>query len=302
MGDKTTAKPEKARKSAASASGSDPRFADFDIESPKLPGWIADTALTSGGFPYDKRMKGKRYAEELHGLQIELLKLQRSLQTTKGRLVVVMEGRDAAGKGGLIGAIRQHLNPRHAHVVALTKPTEVEAGQWYFQRYIAQMPTAGDMTIFDRSWYNRAGVERVMGFCSKEQLAAFLREAPVFEGMLVRDGIRLIKLYLSVSRETQLKRLHTRHHDPLKQWKLSPIDIKGLTKWDDYTAAQVEMFRFTHTETAPWTVVRSNDKYRARINAIRHVLSQVDYDGKDRKVVGTPDELIVGSGAEFFGG
>lgn len=302
MGDKKQAKAATSRKSGASGATEAGRFASFDIENPELPEWIAENALTSGGFPYDKRMKAKVYSAELYALQIELLKLQRSLQAGKQRLVIVMEGRDAAGKGGLIGAIRQHLNPRHAHVVALTKPTEVEAGQWYFQRYIAHMPTAGDMTIFDRSWYNRAGVERVMGFCTKEQLTLFLREAPEFEGMLVRDGISLIKLYLSVSRQTQLKRLHTRHHDPLKQWKLSPIDIKGLGKWDDYTAAQTEMFRSTHTQTAPWTVVRANDKYRARINAIRHVLSMLDYDGKDKKAVGKPDPLIVGVGPEFFGG
>ncbi len=276
-------------------------YADFDIENPKLPSAIADAALASGNFPYDKKLKGDRYLEDLQGLQIELLKLQRSLAAQQQRVVIVVEGRDAAGKGGLIAAMAQHLNPRHAHVVALSRPTDLERGQWYFQRYVAELPTAGDMVVFDRSWYNRAGVERVMGFCTKDQLADFLREAPVFEGMLVRDGIQLIKLYMSIGHEAQLKRLHTRHHDPLKQWKLSPIDLQGLSKWDDYSTAQAEMFRFTHTEQTPWTVVLSNDKYRARLNAIRHILSVLDYAGKDRAVVGKPDPLIVGSGPVFFG-
>jgi polyphosphate kinase len=291
-------KADAARKSSRSALPD--AFAGFDIENPKLPAAIEEQALASGGFPYDKRMKDDAYLAELVPLQIELLKLQKSLAVHKQRLVVVVEGRDAAGKGGLIAALAQHLNPRHAHVVALSKPMESELGQWYFQRYIAQLPTAGDLVIFDRSWYNRAGVERVMGFCDQDQLADFLREAPVFEGMLVRDGITLIKLYLSIGRATQLKRLHNRHHDPLKQWKLSPIDIDGLDKWDEYSQAQEEMFRFTHTDVTPWTVVRANDKYRARLEGIRHILSAVSYDAKDKKAVGKPDPLIVGAGPEFF--
>ena len=275
-------------------------FSKFDIDDPKLPSWIAESALTSGHYPYDKRLKAEPYERDLRMLQIELLKLQNHMREGRERLVVVFEGRDAAGKGGAIAAFTEHLNPRHAFVAALTKPTELEAGQWYFQRYVECLPSAGDIVLFDRSWYNRAGVERVMGFCTKQQTATFLREAPVFEGMLVRDGITLVKLFLSVSRETQLKRLHTRHHDPLKQWKLSPIDIEGLTKWDDYTAAQREMFRATHTEAAPWTVIRSNDKLRARLGALRSVLSRMDYKDKDEKAVGKPDPAIIGSGPEFF--
>jgi polyphosphate kinase len=278
---------------------SDP-FANFDIEDPKLPDAIEEAALASGGYPYDKRLKEEKYLEQLHDLQIELLKMHKWLADTKNRLVIVLEGRDAAGKGGVIAALAQHLNPRYAHVVALTKPTETEAGQWYFQRYIAHLPAAGTLTVFDRSWYNRAGVERVMGFCSAEQLADFLRDAPAFEGLVVRDGIILVKLYLSVGRATQLKRLHSRHHDPLKQWKLSPIDIKGLHKWDEYTEAQADMFRFTHTAEAPWTVVKSNDKYRARLEAIRHVLSQMAYADKDKSKIGKIDPLLVGAGPGFF--
>jgi polyphosphate kinase len=278
----------------------DPDFPEFDIENPELPVSVADAALQSGGFPYDKRLKDDKYLKELNGLQIELLKLQRSIADRKERVVMVIEGRDAAGKGGLIAAMAGHLNPRHAHVVALSKPTDVERGQWYFQRYVAELPTAGDITIFDRSWYNRAGVEQVMGFCTPEQHADFLRDAPAFEGLLVGDGIKLIKLYLTIGRATQLKRLHSRHHDPLKQWKLTQIDLDGLTKWDDYTSAQIEMFHFTHVAPSPWTVVRANDKYRARLNAIRHVLSVLDYADKDVAVVGAPDPLIVGTGPGFF--
>jgi polyphosphate kinase len=288
------------RGAAKPSPGKGDAYANFDIEDPKLPDAIEEAALASGGYPYDKRIKEEKYLEQLHDLHIELLKMHKWLADTKNRLVIVLEGRDAAGKGGVIAALAQHLNPRYAHVVALTKPTETEAGQWYFQRYIAHLPAAGTLTVFDRSWYNRAGVERVMGFCSADQLADFLRDAPAFESLVVRDGIILVKLYLSVGRETQLKRLHSRHHDPLKQWKLSPIDIKGLHKWDEYTAAQEDMFRFTHTSEAPWTVVKSNDKYRARLEAIRHVLSQMAYADKDKAKIGKTDPLLVGSGPGFF--
>lgn len=272
----------------------------FDIDDPDLPDWIDDHAMTSGGYPYPDKLKRADYEDALEPLQIELLKLQSHIQKSGGRIVMVFEGRDAAGKGGSIGAFMAHLNPRHARAIALTKPTEAERGQWYFQRYISHLPTRGDMVLFDRSWYNRAGVERVMGFCDDEQLADFLREAPEFEGMLVRDGIHLFKFFLTIGRETQLKRFHERRHDPLKRWKLTDIDLAAMAKWDDYTKAQHDLFRFTHTATCPWTVIRANDQRRARLDAIRFVLTTLDYDGKDPKVATAPDPRIAGSGPEFF--
>ena len=275
--------------------------AGFDIESPELPAAIDKAALTSGGFPYDKKMKRKHYDKELVPLQIELLKLQSSVIKRGERMVIIFEGRDAAGKGGTIARFMQHLNPRAARVVALTKPTDLEKGEWYFQRYAARLPTAGEIVLFDRSWYNRAGVERVMNFCTKDQLADFLREAPNFEGMLVRDGIKLVKFYLSIGHEMQLKRFHARHHDPLKRWKLTPIDYAALGKWDDYSAALVDMLHFTSTDSTPWTMLRANDKLRTRINALKHVLSTIDYEDKDKAIVGTPDPKIVGTGNTFFG-
>jgi polyphosphate kinase 2 len=277
-------------------------FKGFDLDDPVLPDEIKDKALTSGDYPYDKTLKKKAYAKELEPLQIELLKLQAHIQRTGERVVVLLEGRDAAGKGGTINAVMQHLNPRHARAVALTKPTETEQGQWYFQRYAAHLPTKGDLVLFDRSWYNRAGVERVMGFCTPDQVETFLREAPQFEGMLVRDGIRLFKFFLTIGREAQLERFHERRHDPLKQWKLTDIDRKAIGKWDDYTAAQVDLFRFTHTSAAPWTAIRFNDQRRGRLEAIRVLLSAFDYKDKDKKVVGKPDAKIVGSGPGFFDG
>jgi polyphosphate kinase 2 len=194
----------------------------------------------------------------------------------------------------------EHLNPRHARTVALSKPTETERGQWYFQRYITHLPTAGDMVLFDRSWYNRAGVEPVMGFCTREQVSKFLEETPEFEASLVRDGIWLFKFWLTVGHAMQIKRFHARRHDPLKSWKLSPIDLASMSKWDDYTAAREEMFDHTHTKHAPWTVIRSNDKRRARLNAIRHILASIDYDGKDKKIVAKPDPKILGSEGKIF--
>ncbi|MEO1265024.1 MAG: polyphosphate kinase 2 [Pseudomonadota bacterium] len=272
----------------------------FDIDNPKLPQAIEDAALKDGDYPYDKPMKRDEYERELHDLQIELLKLQRHVIGTGARIVSLFEGRDTAGKGGSIQRFLQHLNTRHARSVALSKPSEVEQGQWYFQRYVTHLPTAGHMVLFDRSWYNRAGVERVMGFCTDEEHANFLREAPQFEGMLVREGIHLFKFYLQIGRATQLKRFHDRRHDPLKTWKLSPIDLKSIDKWDDYTRAQDEMFRFTHTTTCPWTIVRANDKKRARLEIIRTVLLAIDYEGKDTKVVGEADQKIIGSGLDFY--
>ncbi len=274
----------------------------FDIDAEKLPKEIAERALTAGGYPYDKKLKREPYEEELVALQIELVKLQIDTQATGRRLVIVFEGRDTAGKGGCIARFMQHLNPRHARAVALTKPTETERGQWYFQRYIAHLPTRGDIVLFDRSWYNRAGVERVMGFCTKDQLADFMRDVPAFEDLLVRDGVQLFKFFLTIGRETQLERFHERRHDPLKRWKLTDIDLAAIDKWDAYTEAQHDMFRFTHTAAAPWTVVRANDQRRARLEAIRTVLAAIDYEGKDAKVVGKPDPKIVGSSDAFFYG
>ena len=272
----------------------------FDIDDPVLPPDIAAKALRSGGYPYDKRMKRKEYREQVEPLQVEFVKLQRWVERQGQRIVIIFEGRDAAGKGGTINKFTQHLNPRHARAVALAKPDEVERGQWYFQRYVEHLPSIGNMILFDRSWYNRAGVERVMGFCTDAQAALFLAEAPHFEAGLVRDGIILIKLWLTVGREMQLKRFHSRRHHPLKRWKLTDIDIGGLTKWEAYNIAQEDIFRATHTDAAPWMVVRANDKLRARLNAMRAVLSGIDYAGKDASIAKAPDPLIVGSGPAFF--
>ncbi|GBE44298.1 polyphosphate kinase 2 [bacterium BMS3Bbin10] len=272
----------------------------FDLENPEFPAELDELAFRSGGYPYDARAPRKAYEKDLRGLQIELLKLQRWVRNQGTRIVIVFEGRDAAGKGGTIKRFMAHLNPRHARAVALSKPTETERGQWYFQRYIVHLPTAGDVVLFDRSWYNRAGVEPVMGFCTPEQTVRFLAEVPEFESSLARDGFRLFKFWLTVGQAMQLKRFHARRHDPLKSWKLSKIDLASLGKWDDYTSARDAMFDQTHTEVAPWTVIRSNDKRRARLNVIRHVLSSIDYAEKDVKVVGVPDSKIVGSDDRFF--
>lgn len=272
----------------------------FDLSNGDLDPLIEKGALTSGGYPYSKKMKRKQYEKQLVDLQIEFLKLQSSFQKSGARLVVVFEGRDTAGKGGTISRFRQHLNPRHAHVVALSKPTEAEQGQWYYQRYIAHLPTAGDIAFFDRSWYNRAGVEPVMGFCSPAQHKLFLKETPHFEERLVNDGIHLVKIWLTIGREMQLYRLHRRQHDPLKHWKISPIDLKAIDKWDAYTNAKEEMFRATHQPKSPWTVILSNDKRRARLSALRLVLNQIDYEDKDEAIATPPDPNITGQGEAFF--
>ena len=272
----------------------------FDLDDPELPKAIEEAAIGSGGYPYDKKMKKDDFEEQLYALHVELARLQSCLIRSGARIVCLFEGRDSAGKGTCINHFVRHLNPRHARVVALGKPTETEQGQWYFQRYVSHMPSAGGMALFDRSWYNRAGVERVMGFCTPEQHAQFLREAPEFEGLLVRDGIRLFKFYLEIGREMQLMRFHERRHDPLKQWKISDIDLAAMARFDDYSAAKEEMFRFTHTATSPWTVILANDQRRARLEAIRAVLYAADYEGKDAKAVGEPDHKIVGSGQKFF--
>ncbi|MFJ2647486.1 polyphosphate kinase 2 [Streptomyces sp. NPDC087420] len=245
-------------------------------------------------YPYDRKVGRAEYDRSKRVLQIELLKLQRWVKDTGQRVVVVCEGRDAAGKGGTIQRFTERLNPRGARVVALEKPTEREAGQWYFQRYVGHLPSAGEIVFFDRSWYNRAGVERVMGFCTPDEYRQFLRQAPLFERMLTEDGILLVKFWFSVSRTEQRTRFAIRQIDPVRQWKLSPTDLASLDLWDEYTAAKIDMFRATDTAAAPWTVVKSNDKKRGRLEAMRSLLRRFDYANKDDKVVGEPDPLIVG--------
>jgi len=252
------------------------------------------------GYPYEERLSRKTYNEGKRGLQIELLKLQRSVKASGARLAIVFEGRDAAGKCCTIRRFTENLNPRGARVVALEKPTEHERTEWYLQRYLTHLPKAGEIVMFDRSWYNRAGVERVMGFCRPDEWMDFLQEAPEFERMLARDGITLIKLWFSVSRTEQLRRFVDRQLDPVKQWKLSPIDLASLDKWDHYTDAKEAMFFHTDLPDAPWTVVKSNDKRRARLEAMRYVLSRVPYEGRNEHVVGRPDPLIVGPAPLLF--
>jgi polyphosphate kinase len=277
------------------------RYGAFDLDDPVLPAWIDENALKSGGYPYDERIKDKLYEEELTQLQIELVKLQHDVIATGKRLLILFEGRDAAGKGGAIFTFDQYLNPRSARTIALPKPTDVEAGQWYFQRYLQYLPTAGEIVLFDRSWYNRAGVEAVMGFCSEPERSVFLDQAPKVERLLVEGGIVLFKFWLNVGRMMQLKRFHERRHNPLKIWKLSPIDYASLEKWGAYTRARDEMFAATHTSATPWTTVRANDRRRARLNIIRYVLDAMDYAGKDAKVVRQPDPLIIAAGPELLG-
>jgi polyphosphate kinase 2 len=248
-------------------------------------------------YPYDERMTRDEYDRIKRLLQIELLKLQNTLKSSGERLVILFEGRDAAGKGGTIKRFMEHLNPRGARVVALEKPSERELTQWYFQRYVQHLPAAGEIVLFDRSWYNRAGVERVMGFCTRAEYLEFMREAPELERMLVRSGINLVKFWFSVSRNEQRTRFLIRQVDPVRQWKLSPMDLASLDKWDDYTEAKEAMFFYTDTADAPWTVVKSNDKKRGRVEAMRHVLSRFKYDNKDVGLVGNPDPLIVGAAA-----
>ncbi|MFE0589064.1 polyphosphate kinase 2 [Micromonospora echinospora] len=245
-------------------------------------------------YPYDERLSREEYDQHKRLLQIELLKLQDWIKESGERLVILFEGRDAAGKGGTIKRFMEHLNPRGAKVVALVKPNERESSQWYFQRWLHHLPAAGEIVLFDRSWYNRAGVERVMGFCTRKEYLEFLRQAPELERMLVRSGIRLVKLWFSVSQNEQRTRFAIRQVDPVRQWKLSPMDIAALDKWDEYTEAKEAMFFYTDTADAPWTVVKSNDKKRARLEAMRHVLNRFDYTDKDTEVVGVPDPRIVG--------
>ena len=252
------------------------------------PGW------RDGGYPYKNLLRRSVYEREKFNLQVELLKLQGWVKTTGERVVILFEGRDAAGKGGAIKRFMEHLNPRGARVVALEKPSESERGQWYFQRYVQHLPTAGEIVLFDRSWYNRAGVERVMGFCSDREYQDFVRQAPEFERHLVQSGAHLIKFWFSVSREEQRRRFKERESHPLKQWKLSPIDKASLDKWDDYTRAKEAMFFETDTADSPWTVIKSNCKKRARLNALRYVLHKLPYAQKDSGQIGKLDPLIVG--------
>ncbi|MFF3020173.1 polyphosphate kinase 2 [Streptomyces sp. NPDC057939] len=246
-------------------------------------------------YPYNRRIRRAEYERDKRFLQIELLKLQRWVRETGARVVVICEGRDAAGKGGTIQRFTERLNPRGARIVALDKPTERESGQWYFQRYVAHLPAAGEIVFFDRSWYNRAGVEKVMNFCTEGQYELFLDQCPAFEKMLVDEGLILIKFWFSVSRAEQRTRFAIRQVDPVRQWKLSPTDLASLDLWDAYTDAKVAMFRATDTGPAPWTVVKSNDKRRGRLEAMRSLLWRIDYDRKDESAVGEPDPLIVGS-------
>jgi polyphosphate kinase 2 len=250
--------------------------------------------ILDDGYPYDKRLNSEDYEADLHALQVEMVKLQRWVKDTGARVAVVFEGRDAAGKGGTIKRLREYLNPRGARVVALSKPTETEATQWYFQRYIEQLPSGGEIVFFDRSWYNRGVVEKVFDFCTADQREHFFRQVLPFEDMLIDEGITLVKIWLNVDRAEQLRRFLDREQDPLKQWKLSWIDVEGLKRWDAYSAAIKETLTRTHSKTSPWHVVRSDDKRRARLEVMRLVLGQLDYDAKDKDVVSSPDPKIVG--------
>jgi polyphosphate kinase len=282
--------------------GSGPfRVEDIDDDDPLLrsaDGRIVDTWRE--GYPYDERLSREEYEHDKRLLQIELLKLQTWIKATGGRHVILFEGRDAAGKGSTIKRFTEHLNPRGATVIALEKPTDYEERQWYFQRYVARLPARGEMSLFDRSWYTRAGVEHVMGFCTPRQYEIFLRQAPVFEDLLLDDGFSLTKFWFSVSPSEQRTRFLIRQIDPVRQWKLSPMDLASLDKWQEYTVAKETMFRHTDTDRAPWTVVKSNDKKRARLEAMRFVLAAADYDQKDTNIVGKPDSSIVGRAADIY--
>ena len=272
----------------------------FDGDLDKLDKHARRELFRKNIYPYSTKLSRADYEAFKFELQIELLKLQNWVRDTGERLLIFFEGRDAAGKGGTIKRMMEHLNPRGARIVALEKPSPREAGQWYFQRYIQHLPSAGEIVLFDRSWYNRAGVERVMGFCPSSDYLEFLRQTPELERMLTRSGIRLYKLWFSVSRGEQLRRFKSREHDPLKQWKLSPIDLASLDKWDEYTKAKEAMFFHTDTADAPWAVIKSDDKKRARINAIRYLLHSIPYDNKDEAIACAPDPLIVGSASDIY--
>jgi polyphosphate kinase 2 len=256
--------------------------------------------IIGANYPYQKQMKKSEYLDEIELLQIELVKMQAWVKEVGERIVLIFEGRDAAGKGGTIQRFTENLNPRGAKVVALAKPSDTERGQWYFQRYIEKLPTKGEIVFFDRSWYNRAGVEHVMGFCTPHEYLEFMRQAPEFERMMVRSGIRVFKFWFSVSREEQLRRFLGRAQDPLKQWKLSPMDVESLGRWESYTKAKEAMLFYTDTADAPWTIVRSDDKNRARLNAMKHVLNSIPYAGKDKDVVTAPDPHVIGPAKSIY--
>ena len=275
-------------------------FDGFDIDNPELPKAIRKAAFASGGYPYDDKLDDDDYDTQMYKLQKQLVLHQAHMAEAGTRTILVFEGRDAAGKGGTIKRFLENLNPRYNLIAALPKPNDRERTQWYLQRYIDWLPAAGEMVLFDRSWYNRAGVEPVMGFCTKEQTAHFLEEAPEFEKRLTKDGIRIFKFWLSIGREMQLKRFHDRRHDPLKTWKLSPVDLKALDLWEDYSEARNRMLKATDSRHAPWTVIRANDKNRLRLNAIRTMLHGLDYVGKDEKEIGKIDGRIVLSADEFL--
>jgi polyphosphate kinase 2 len=273
---------------------------EFDIDEPGLPDWIDKRAMKSGGYPYPKKLKNKKYLAELGRLQVELVKLQYWLQATGNRVMALFEGRDAAGKGGTISVTRQYMNPRSARNVALPKPTEKERGEWYFQRYVAQFPTAGEFVTFDRSWYNRGVVEPVMGFCTEAEHLKFLEEVPHLERMIVNEGIHFFKFWLDIGREMQLKRFHDRRHSKLKIWKFSPVDVAGMARWGDYTEKRDTMVTQSHKSYAPWVVIRANDKRRARLAAIRRILLSVPYADRDLKAIGREDGKIIGEGPKFL--
>jgi len=256
-------------------------------------------SFESGEYPYKTKMRREEYERKKALLQTELLKVQLWARETGQKFVLLFEGRDAAGKGGTIKRFMEHLNPRGARIVALEKPSEIERGQWFFQRYVQHLPTAGEMVFFDRSWYNRAGVERVMGFCSPGEYLEFMRQTPELERMMVRSGVQLYKFWFSVTQQEQRRRFDSRRNDPLKQWKLSPIDVASLDKWNDYTEAKEAMFFYTDTADAPWTIVKSDDKKRARLNCMLHFLSSLDYPGKDSSIAHSPDPLIVGKASHL---
>ena len=255
-----------------------------------------------GGRPYKDKLKNSAYLDELHDLQVELLKAQKWVKEEGQKVVILFEGRDAAGKGGSIQRFTENINPRGARTVALPAPNDTEKGQWYFQRYVAHLPTRGEIVLFDRSWYNRAGVEIVMGFCTPNEYGEFFRQAPGFERSLVHSGIHLFKLWFSVSKENQIERFEARKSDPLRQWKFSPVDEASLSKWDDYTRARDAMLMKTDSAEAPWTVINSNEKKRARLEAIRHVVHALDYPHKDKKVAYAPDPMVVRPAADVMDG
>jgi len=265
-----------------------------------VKGLAKNKIFADANYPYSTKMNRAKYETLKQELQIEILKMQGWAKETGQRILILFEGRDAAGKGGTIKRLMEHMNPRGARVVALEKPSNEELGQWYFQRYVKHLPSAGEIVLFDRSWYNRAGVERVMGFCKSGDYLEFMRQAPELERMLVRSGVTFFKLWFSVSRNEQFRRFQQRKVDPLKQWKLSPIDMASLDKWENYTEAKEAMFFYTDTADAPWTVIKSDCKKRARINVMRFILNNLDYPNKNKSVVRPPDPLIVGAAKNIY--